>query len=86
MLKIARMEPNEDRWGVYNDEGRPLLLIEKGYRECQVRLHPCDRNQGRGKLLISFVGPSAFEEASEWASRYPRPLAMMSTRPAAAAG
>lgn len=57
-------------WAVYDQAGRQVLYIEKKPPVCDVRLFESSQHDGWGKLLVRFVGSSAFEEAQLWARQF----------------
>ena len=68
MLQLRQTNRHEDVWGAFDDRGHQLLSIECTPGGCHVRL--ADGPPGRGRLLASFMGPRAADEARGWAERY----------------
>ena len=70
ILTIRPFDEPSDTWGVFGENAKPILLIQRKWPECEIREYELSHPHARGTLLVTFLGPKAFHDACAWAKSY----------------
>jgi len=67
MYRIEPLPTLEMKWGVVDEEDRPVLFVELARAPvCEVYEYEEHHPSGRGALLVTFFGTDALERACDW--------------------